>query len=38
MGQIELYRKRLIPDQNIALRDDDIVYVDDNILVTRWKT
>ncbi len=38
MGQIELYRKRLIPDQNIALRDDEIVYVDDNILVTRWKT
>jgi len=38
MGLIELYRRRLIPDQNIALRDDEIVYYDDNILVTRWKT
>ncbi len=38
MMKVDLYRKRLIPDQNIALRDDEIRYMDDNILVTKWKT
>lgn len=33
-----LYRKRLIPAQNILLKDDEILHIDDKILVTKWKT
>jgi len=38
MGRVELYRKRLIPDQLIHLKDDEILYQDDNIIVTKWRT
>lgn len=31
-----LYRKRIIPDECIALKDDEILYFDDDILVTKW--
>ncbi len=33
-----LYRRRLIPDECIRLKDDTILYMDDKILVTSWKT
>ena len=33
-----LYRKRLIPDECIHLKDDVIVYSDDNCLITQWET
>ena len=33
-----LYRKRLIPDECIHLKDDIIVYSGDNCLITKWKT
>lgn len=33
-----LFRKRLIPDECIKLKDDTILYMDDNIIVTSWKT
>ena len=33
-----LYRKRLIPDECIHLKDDIIVYSDDNCLITQWET
>ena len=33
-----LYRKRLIPEECIPLKDDTILYMDDEIIVTSWKT
>ena len=33
-----LYRKRLIPDECIHLKDDIIVYSGDNCLITKWET
>ena len=34
----ELYRKRLIPAQNIPLKDDTILFLSDEIIVTKWDT
>lgn len=34
----ELYRKRLIPAQNIPLKDDTILFANDEIIVTKWDT
>ncbi len=34
----KLYRKRLIPLECIELKDDTILYSDEDILVTSWKT
>lgn len=34
----ELYRKRLIPAQNIPLKDDTILFTSDEIIVTKWDT
>ena len=31
-----LYRKRIIPDECIALKDDEILYIDEEIIVTKW--
>ena len=33
-----LYRRRLIPDQLIPLKDDEILYCDPEIIVTGWNT
>ena len=33
-----IYRKRLIPQECIALRDDNIVYVDEQRVVAHWNT
>ncbi len=33
-----LYRKRLIPDECVLLEDDEIIYMDSDIIVTKWKT
>lgn len=33
-----LYRKRLIPEECVLLKDDVILYMDDNIIVTKWVT
>ena len=32
-----LFRKRLIPEECIELKDDVIIYMDDNIIVTKWR-
>lgn len=32
-----LYRKRIIPNECILLKDDEILMWDDAIIVTRWK-
>lgn len=31
-----LYRKRIIPNECILLKDDEILYYENNILVTKW--
>lgn len=31
-----LYRKRIIPEECIPLKDDKILYIDDEIIVTKW--
>ena len=36
MGLPLLYRKRIIPDECIALKDDEILYIDEEIIVTKW--
>ena len=33
-----LYRKRLIPEECIPLKDDIILYMDDEVIVTKWNT
>ncbi|MBQ3789999.1 MAG: DUF402 domain-containing protein [Lachnospiraceae bacterium] len=37
MTQPILFRKRIIPDECVRLGDDQILYVDDDIIVTGWK-
>lgn len=32
-----LYRKRIIPEECIPLKDDKILYFDDRVIVTEWK-
>lgn len=38
MKEPTLYRKRLIPFECVKLKDDCILYLDSDILVTSWKT
>lgn len=38
MKDISLYRKRLIPQECVELKDDEVLRMDENVIVTRWKT
>lgn len=38
MENITLYRRRLIPDETVHLKDDIVLYHDDNVIITKWKT
>ena len=38
MDIVKLYRKRIIPSECILLKDDEIIYHDANVLITKWKT
>lgn len=38
MKNITLYRRRLIPDEIVHLKDDVILYYDDTVIITKWKT
>lgn len=38
MNNLKLYRKRLIPQECIFLKNDIIEYLSDELLVTSWKT
>lgn len=38
MNVQKLYRRRLIPDECILLKDDIIVKANDEVIVTSWKT
>ena len=33
-----LYRKRILPDECIPLDEDEIIYLNERIVVTAWKT
>ncbi len=35
---IQLYRKRYIPNECILLKDDCILKVENNLIITRWNT
>lgn len=37
MNNISLYRRRFIPDEKILLKDDELVSIDDEKIVTRWQ-
>ncbi|MGN1146949.1 MAG: DUF402 domain-containing protein [Lachnospiraceae bacterium] len=38
MSELSLYRKRLIPNECIRLKDDIIIKQDEDVIVTSWKT
>ena len=38
MANLSLYRKRFIPNEIIPLKDDVILYEDDDIIVTKWNS
>lgn len=38
MGEIKLYRKRLIPYENVRLDNDLILLADKDKIITSWKT
>lgn len=38
MTKPTLYRKRLIPNECNLLENDEILYLDENLIITRWKT
>lgn len=38
MNMPTLYRRRLIPNECILLDQDEILHLDDQLIITRWKT
>lgn len=36
MQDLKLFRKRIIPDECIFLKDDVILFSDENMIVTKW--
>ena len=38
MENITLYRRRLIPDETVHLKDDIILYHNDTVIITKWRT
>lgn len=38
MNMPTLYRKRLIPNECVHLNHDEILHLEDNLIITRWKT
>jgi hypothetical protein len=38
MSEMKLYRKRIIPAECILLEDDQILYHDSEVIVTKWNT
>ena len=37
-SNIKLYRKRFLPNEFTHLKDDTILYIDDDLLITSWYT
>ncbi len=38
MDNIKLYRKRYIPNETVFLKDDEIISVDSETIITKWDT
>ena len=38
METLKLYRKRIIPEECVFLKDDELLYRDSEVIVTRWHT
>ena len=38
MNTVKLFRKRIIPEECVFLKDDQILYRDREVIVTRWHT
>lgn len=38
MNDLKLYRKRIIPDECILLENDEVLYQDAEVIVTKWNT
>lgn len=38
MNEMKLYRKRIIPDECILLENDQILYHDSEVIITKWNT
>lgn len=37
MENLKIYRKRIIPQELVDLKDDEIILKNDDVVVTRWK-
>lgn len=37
-NELQIYRKRLIPEECILLKDDIIVEQNEDYILTKWKT
>ena len=38
MEDLKLYRKRIIPEECVFLKDDTILYHDNEVIITKWNT
>lgn len=38
MDDLKIYRKRLIPNECVLLKDDEILLFNDDYILTKWKT
>ena len=38
MSTLKLFRRRIIPEECVLLKDDRILYQDREVIVTRWNT
>ena len=38
ISNVKLYRKRIIPQECILLEDDEILYLDQEVIITKWNT
>lgn len=38
MDTLKLYRQRLIPNELLHLKDDEIIKYDSNVIITKWNT
>ena len=38
METLKIYRKRLIPEECILLKDDILLYRDEHVIITKWVT
>ncbi|KXL52726.1 hypothetical protein CLNEO_17470 [Anaerotignum neopropionicum] len=36
LSDLKLYRKRFIPNETICLKDDEIFYHDEDVIITKW--